>query len=82
MIPTIGQQQAKKPTAGSHRLACPACGDYGTVLLDGAKRAERTMPEIMQHEAPCVCQAGDLWRQLFGEFQLPLITARKEQVRR
>lgn len=56
---------------------CPACTDFGTVLLGRASRQPRTMPEILQHEAPCTCAAGDLWRELFAEFETPLPAARK-----
>ncbi len=61
-------ERPQNPKPLPNQTRCRICGDLGTVLLGDAKRAPRTMPEIMSHEAPCTCPSGDLWRQLFEEF--------------
>lgn len=51
---------------------CQACGDLGTILLGDAAREPRTLSQIIELEAPCVCRCGDLFRRLFDEYASPL----------
>lgn len=54
-----------------HAAKCEACGDFGTIVLGDGKRGE-LISEIMRSEMPCTCIAGDLWREIFAEWERPV----------
>ena len=62
----FGGLSASRP----HQARCKACGDFGT-LATGERRVK--MAEILEHEMPCLCEAGEMWREAAQTWFLPLV---------